>query len=499
MVGSERTAATGDSRPLQIEANGINVISDAQRKGHPRDLFWPWFAANVSVLGLSYGAFVLGFGVSFWQAVLAGVVGIVVSFLLCGFIAVAGKRGSVPTMVLSRAAFGVRGNKLPAVISWLLTVGWETVLMILATLATATVFDRLGWGGGTATKVIALIVVTGLTIAGGVIGFDLIMRMQTVITVVTAVLTVGFIIIVLAQGHVHWHTATSLKAGSAQDLIGALVFTMTGFGLGWVNAAADYSRYLPRRSSSGGVVGWTAFGSSVAPVILLLFGLLLAGSSGQLSNAIGADPVGALATLLPTWFLVPFAIVAVLGLVGGAVLDIYSSGLALLSVGLPAPRYVAALIDGTVMILGTIYVVFVSGNFLGQFEGFLITLGVPIAAWCGIMLADIALRHRDYAEAELYDRRGRYGDVRWLAIGLVVVGSVIGWGLVVNTSASWLKWQGYLLGPIGLGGKTGSWAFANVGVLVALALGFVVTLLLGRPGIRAQEAAPYQAVAPAGV
>ena len=56
------------SHPLQIEMNGINVITDSQRKGRPRDLFWPWFAANVSVLGLSYGSFVLGFGISFWQA-----------------------------------------------------------------------------------------------------------------------------------------------------------------------------------------------------------------------------------------------------------------------------------------------------------------------------------------------------------------------------------------------------------------------------------------------
>ena len=129
------TSAAGlaELRPLQIEANGINVITDAERKGHPRDLFWPWFAANISVLGLSYGSFELGFGISFWQAVGAGLVGIIVSFLLCGFIAVAGKRGSAPTMVLSRAAFGVRGNKLPAAISWLLTVGWETVLIILAT------------------------------------------------------------------------------------------------------------------------------------------------------------------------------------------------------------------------------------------------------------------------------------------------------------------------------------------------------------------------------
>jgi len=460
-VGAAVSAGEAELRPTQIEMNGINVITDSERKGHPRDLFWPWFAANVSVLGLSYGAFVLGFGISFWQAVVVSLVGIIVSFLLVGFIAVAGKRGSAPTMVLGRAAFGVNGNKLPSVISWLLTVGWETVLVILATLATATVFDRLGWGGGTATKVIALIVVVALTIFGGVMGFDLIMRMQSVITIVTAVLTIGFIILVVDK--IHWSTVSAIPSGSGQALIGALVFMMTGFGLGWVNAGADYSRYLPRRSSKA------------------------------LSSAIAADPIGALANLLPTWYLIPFVIVAVLGLVGGSVLDIYSSGLALLTLGVRVPRYVAALIDGTIMTLGAIYVVFwAHSTFVVQFEGFLITLGVPIAAWCGIMLADILLRHRDYADRDLFTPSGRYGNIRWFPVGVIVAGTVLGWGLVTNASASWLTWQGYLLGPFGLGGKTGSWAFANLGVLVALVFGFVVTWAFGRSTVRAQESVPVE-------
>jgi purine-cytosine permease-like protein len=484
----ESTMTDQQQRAFQVEANGINVIADDERKGTPRQLFWPWFGANVSVLGLSYGSFVLAFGIGFWQALIAGVAGIVVSFLLCGFIAVAGKRGSAPTMVLGRAAFGVRGNKFPSVISWLLTVGWETALTVLATLATATVFGRLGWGGGTSTKVIALVVVTALIIAGGVMGFTLIMRMQTVITVVTAILTVVYVVFVAHR--IHWGTVAALPSGSTQAVIGALVFVMTGFGLGWVNAAADYSRYLPRDASGKGVVGWTTFGSALAPIVLLIFGLLLAGSSPQLNKAIAADPIGALATILPTWYLVPFAIVAVLGLIGGAVLDIYSSGLALLTVGLRTPRYVAALIDGTIMVLGTIYVVFFAGDFLGQFEGFLTTLGTPIAAWCGIMLADVALRRRDYAEPDLYRSSGRYGDVRPLPIVTMVVATALGWGLVTNTAASWLRWQGYLLGPFGLGGTGGAWAFANLGVLVALVAGFVVTIVAARSRVRAQEATP---------
>ena len=105
--------ATGAARGLGVELNALNTIAESERRGKPRDLFWPWFAANVSVFGISYGAFLLGFGISFAQAVAVGLIGIVVSFLLCGVVSLAGKRGSAPTMVLSRAAFGVNGNRLP--------------------------------------------------------------------------------------------------------------------------------------------------------------------------------------------------------------------------------------------------------------------------------------------------------------------------------------------------------------------------------------------------
>jgi purine-cytosine permease-like protein len=481
-------------RPVQVETHGLDVIGDAERRGTPRTLFWPWFGANVSVLGLSYGAFAFGFGISFWQALAAGVLGIVVSFLLCGFVAVAGKRGSAPTMVLSRAAYGVRGNRLPSLVSWVLTVGWETVLTALATMATATVFTRLGWGGGTGTKVVALVVVAALTVVAGVMGFDLIMRLQTAITVITGLLTLVYV--GLVADHVHWSTVSAIPSGSPQEFIGALVFMMTGFGLGWVNAAADYSRYLPRSSSSRGVIGWTAFGGSLAPLLLLVFGLLLAGSSRKLSTAVAADPIGALTTILPTWFLVPFAVVAVLGLVGGAVLDIYSSGLALLSAGLRVPRHVAAFLDGCLMIAGSVYVVFFAGDFLGQFMGFLTTLGVPIAAWSGVMLADLVLRRRDYDEEDLYRPHGRYGDIPVVPLLLTLAATAVGWGLVTNTAARWLTWQGYLLGPFGLGGRTGAWAYANLGVLAALALAFLGSLVLGRGRVRAQEA-PAPSPAPA--
>ncbi|OIH98761.1 MULTISPECIES: cytosine permease [unclassified Curtobacterium] len=468
-----------------VERQGLDVIAEGDRKGTPRGLFWPWFAANVSVLGLAYGSFVLDFGISLVQAAVVSVVGVAFSFLLCGVVAIAGKRGSAPTMVLSRAAFGVRGNRLPSFLSWVLTVGWETALAALAVLATSTVFTELGWDGGVLTKLVALVVVAALVVGAGVAGFDVIMRLQTVITVVTAVLTVLYV--VLAAPTIDTAALGALPSGSAQQVIGALVLVMTGFGLGWVNAAADYSRYLPRTASTRGVVGWTTFGGALAPAVLVVVGLVLAGSSPDLRKAIGTDPIGALTTVLPVWFLVPFAIVAILGIVGGAVLDIYSSGLALLSAGVRIPRPVAAGVDGVVMVVGAVYVVFFATDFLQPFQAFLITLGVPVAAWAGVFVADVLLRRTAYAEAELDDRRGRYGDVRWGAVALVLVGTALGWGLVTLSSPAWLSWQGYLLGPFGLGGRGGPWAYANLGVLVALVVGFVGTLLTARRAVRRQE------------
>jgi len=463
--------------------NGTNFIAENERSGSARSLFWPWAAANVSLLALSYGAFFLGFGISFWQATFAAIIGTIASFGLVGISSLAGKRASAPTMTLSRAAFGVKGNIVPGLLSYLIFVGWETVLVSLATLATETVFTRLGNLDPNLSRILGFSIAAGLTIFGGVLGFQVIMRIQKVLTIATILLTCGYI--ALTADQVNWGVISAIPSGSSQAVIGALIFGVTGIGLGWVNAAADYSRYLPRSVSSRGVIGWTVFGASIVPIILVIYGSLLAGSSKTLGEKISMDPIGALTTLVPTWYLIPFATVAILGLIGGAILDLYSSGITLVSVGLPVKRHVAASIDAVIMTLGTIYIVWVAGDFFGPFQGFLITLGVPIAVWSAIFVADVLMRKRDYVEADLFDSKGIYGAWNLRSLALVLFGSVIGWGFVTNTFASWLSWQGYFLGLIG--GKNGPWAYSNIGVIIALVIGFIGHILLSRKKIAAQE------------
>jgi purine-cytosine permease-like protein len=468
---------------FDLEINGPNTIEESERRGSARSLFWPWAGANVSLLALSYGSFFLGFGISFKQATWAAIIGTTCSFFLVGISSLAGKRSNAPTMVLARASFGVKGSIIPGFLSYFIFVGWETVLVSLATLATGTVFSRIGGVNQNLALILGFLIAVSLTIYGGVLGFNVIMRLQKILTVVTVVMTVVYILLTIDT--VNWNAVNSIKGGSTQGFIGALIFGVTGIGLGWVNCAADYSRYLPRSVSSKAVVGWTVFGASVVPIILVIYGAALSASSKDLSNAIAMDPIGALTSLLPTWFLIPFALVAIIGLVGGAILDLYSSGLALVSIGVPIKRHQAAIIDASIMFAGCFYIVWVADNFFYPFQGFLITLGVPVAVWSAIFVADVIMRKQPYFEQDLFDQHGRYGSFNVGSIALMAIGTLVGWGFVTNTFASWLSWQGYFLGSIG--GKEGPWAFANVGVIFALIIGFVGHVLLSFRKIQVQE------------
>ncbi|MEY4735428.1 MAG: hypothetical protein RL428_763, partial [Actinomycetota bacterium] len=177
--------------------------------------------------------------------------------------------------------------------------------------------------------------------------------------------------------------------------------------------------------------------------------------------------------------------IAILGLVGGAILDLYSSGLTLISIGLPVKRYVAAAIDSLIMVIGTIYLVWIADDFFYPFQGFLITIGVPVATWSAIFVTDVLLRKSDYSEPDLYSANGRYGSWNVKTLVVMAVGAIVGWGFVTNPFASWLSWQGYFLGIFG--GKEGQWAGANLGVAFALVIGFVGYYLVARRELRSNR------------
>ncbi|MBU6244679.1 MAG: cytosine permease [Actinomycetales bacterium] len=481
------------SPALQVEVNGINVIPDDERHGTPRSLFWPWATASISIFNVSIAALLAAFGMGFMAAAIAALIGITVSFFLVGLISLAGKRAAAPTMVISRAAFGVHGNAVPTAISYLTLVGWEIVVVATTVMAATTVFQRLGWADGTAVEGAVFALVVAVVVIAGVVGIRLVTRFQAVVTVACILLTVAYIAMTI--GTVNWSALTAPGDAGIGEFIGAIVVAMAAFGLGWTNSGADYSRYLPRNASGRAIVGWTTFAGSLVPIVLVVYGLMLVASDPGMAGALSDNPIGALISLLPTsaLILLPFLLIMSLGATGSGAMDLYSSGFSLLTLGLKVPRAVAAGIDGVLMTLGSVYLLWFAGSFFGPFEGFLIFLGVPLAAWAGVFIADATSRRQDYAGAELNDPAGRYGSVGWPALASMVAATIIGWGLVVSdASTPLLSWQGFIFDALGIP-QDSVWRACNVGVLAALVIGFAGAWAFGRRRIARQEAAGLDA------
>ncbi|MFG1941440.1 purine-cytosine permease family protein [Nonomuraea sp. NPDC048826] len=450
-----------------VEQNGINAVPESERRGKPSDLFWPWAGSNLSLFGVAFGVYVVGLGLGVFPAIVTGAIGYALSFALVGLVAIAGARSGVPTMTLGRAAFGYQGNKLPTLLSYVSNVGWETVLVTLAAQGGAAILTRLAPGIPATTATAACFAVAALvTIAVGVYGHAMIMVVQRYLTYAFIVLTVVYMILMAPR------LGTSLETTAGPGVwVGGVIFAMTLLGLGWVNCGADYSRYLPSSSRPSRVATWTALGGAVPPMVLLVFGVLLTGGDPALAEAAAADPVGALASALPTWFLLAYLLTAIGGFLAGAIMDIYSSGLSMLALGVPIKRHYAVLVDGLLMVLGGYYLLFVSTSFLATFQAFLAIIGVVMAAWVAVFLVDMwRLRGggRSYEERLL---RPGAPAVNWPGLVSLVTASVVGIGLIASADPNLADVVGFLMTDEL---KSGTFASANIGVVVALVLAGVL-------------------------
>jgi len=384
---SERQPAS--DRVGAIETNGIEPIGDDERHGAPLELFWIWFASNIGVLGIVYGAILASSGLNLWQSLLVAVVGTTVTFALVGVLSLAGVRGGAPMLTLSRAAFGTRGNLAPTLISWISLVGWETVLTVTAAYALLGLFNLAGLPANNFWTVVSLVVVALLVVGLGLLGHATLVWVQRAATWLFGALTLVIAVFLITK--TDWHAVFAAPPGPWDTgVLASLSLIAAGSGIGWINSGADYTRYLPRRSRSGAIVWWTVFGGSLPLVALILVGVLLSTRMPTLSSA--SNPILAIGTALPSWMAVPYLLTSIGGLVVAADLDIYSSGLNLLAIGVKAQRYKTIFIDGVLMVAGAIYVMLVRQDFLGPFQTFLGLLAAGLTTWAAVFLVDMVQR-----------------------------------------------------------------------------------------------------------
>lgn len=479
MTGEATPAAT--SGPT-VEINGANPVPDAERRGRPRGLFAVWFAWNISILGISYGVFVYALGLSVWQTILAGTIGYAVSCALVGVLAVGGPRTGLPTLVQTRFAFGRRGNAIPAFFAYLSNMGWKVTIITLSSTTGANLFSTL-WpavfadetGKANVPTVLGwFVVVLAVTLVVAVLGHEFIMKIEVWISWVTGIFTIGFLIFVLPE--IHWFELGDTPDGPFLTFVGGIIMAMTLVGIGFLNYGGDFARYLPRATPARGVISWTTVGLALPVVVLLTVGALLAGSRPELGDEAGADPIGALTALLPLWFFVPFSIVIVISLVSAAITGIYSSGLALLAVGIPVRRAIITAINALIIAAGAFYLLFISTNFLDTFQSFLSLIAVMMGTLGGIQLTDFIRQRRMGWDPRMALGAGYGGrEGRWTALVSLAVGTIVGLGTVTSADPNFAHVTGFLLTPEAREGVLGA---SNVGVVLAMVLGSALYAIL---------------------
>ncbi|MCY0880837.1 MAG: cytosine permease, partial [Firmicutes bacterium] len=301
-------------RAFHMEAEGTDIISASQRHGRPKELFAVWLAAVLTssgvVIGELFTSLGLGIGESFAVALLCSL-----SFVILGWASASGPKAGTVTLTISRAAFGVRGNVVPAFFSWLSAVGWESVTMVLTVYALLSLAQLIGWASsGVLPTLIALTIAILFTYIVPTLGHATVVSMQKIFAYALAV--AALLVIIAIFPHVNWHFSPPAKDMAADGRIPTMILAAS-IGLissvwGWTNYAADYSRYLPASTKSRTIIGYTALGAGIASFIVMGLGILLGTFISP--SAFNANSIQAIAHAVPQWWaVVPFLIIVIMG------------------------------------------------------------------------------------------------------------------------------------------------------------------------------------------
>ena len=481
-----------ESHPaLVVESAGSEPTALDLRAGRAARLFWLWFAANSSVISLSLGAVLFGLGMSLRQALIAIVVGVALSFLPLGLVTLAGKWSGQPTMVVSRATFGLVGNALPAILAVISRVFWGGALLWLLASGVAQVLVDSGLDAGLGQAVwtfVALGVGFLLAFVVAIFGYGLIARVQLVLSILTGLLVVG--VIAITSSRLDLAAAQQADDGPWILVVTGVVIVFSFVGLAWVHSSADVARYQRTSSDGGSTMLWATFGATLPAFLLIAWGALLAASDPLIADGLVTNPLHTIAAILPIWYPAPLIAALALGLLSGVVLTMYSGGFALQSLGIRARRSLMTVIAGILVLAIAVGLLFLAVDVRGLIRDVATTIAVPVAAWAGIFGAEMIIRSR-YSSAfdsdSLLRRGGIYPAVRWVnLVGLIAI-TALGFGLT-TAALPGLDWQGYLFPLIGLAGED-PLLTSDVGVLVALVLGILLPLITGVPAIRRQDRA----------
>ncbi|KWX56636.1 cytosine permease [Mycobacterium sp. NAZ190054] len=387
VFSGHRPSGAGD---LSVETHGIAPVPADHRYGSAGRLFTVWFAPQVNMTGVFTGTLAIVLGLGFWLGLLAMVIGTVLGSLVVGYLSTWGPRTGTGQLPNARMAFG--GTVVvPAALQWISSIAWDALVGLFGGEALSALLGIPFW--------VAVAIVLGVQGVVGFFGYELIHRMQAVLTVVLFVTFVVFTVKLVGG-----HEIVVPAAVSGPDLVGAFVLEVTiafSLAISWATYAADFSRYLPTDVSPLRVFGFTTAGIGLGYVFVQGVGIAAAGVVSEhtaegVRSVMGGGLLGGLALL----------VIAVAS-IGSGVMNDYSGSLALQTLGVRVRRPVSAVI---VTVLAFALILWLhAADTATRFTDVLLLVSYWIPAFVAVVVVD--WRHRAAGRrtvdpaAETTDRR----------------------------------------------------------------------------------------------
>lgn len=399
-----------------LEKRSTETIPLAERRGRPLHLAWTWSAPNLEFATIFVGVLsTLAFGLTFWQAAAAIVLGNALAALSHGVLSARGPAVGVPQMVLGRIAFGYRGNIVPATLmSVMAGFGWFAVNSVSAAFALAALTGL--------APVVCLVGVVLVQIGVAALGHDLVHLFERYAVVVLAVVFAVVAVMTFAAADY------SAPAATPGGLGGFVLATATawGYSAGWNPYATDYTRYLPL--GAGRAAGWAAaVGLFVSTTVLMLAGA----ASVSIPGATSDNPTEAFTSHLPGAVAQVTLLAIALGAICANILNVYSGSMSFLAMGFTSLARHRAVVPLAFGVVGFFLAWAGLADAGHAYESFLLVIAYWIAPWLAVVLVDQWVRRGQDASPVLHDR----GWTNASGVVALSVGTVVSVLLFANQEA----------------------------------------------------------------
>ncbi len=374
----------------RLGQDSVEPGTDTERTMGFGNTIMVWLAANMVVTTLLTGTLFVP-GIPYVQAILIIVLGTLLGVTVLSLVGCIGTRTGLPTMVLSRGAFGVRGGKVPGVLNLAVLMGWSWVQALLAGIAVNYAVETLT---GFSSIPLFTILCQSIVVLLALFGHHGIERVEPFI----AVVMIGLALFVFYKAFSAFGLGefVSLPGDPSAGMTAAITFdVVVATAISWTVLSADFNRNA--KTQLGGIFG-TVIGYTASTSIAMSLGATAA-AYAQLKGggAQGFDPA-----VLVENFGLPAALVVFLSVMATNTLVVYGMVMSYLDLRPESNFLASALVIGAISIVGALW-----QGILDRFLDFLLLIGTFFVPVFAIMLADYyLLRRGNYSAEDVLKKRG---------------------------------------------------------------------------------------------